>query len=377
MNFQTQNLWDPISPFIIAVILIIIAVILIYLTIKINKKKKNQKNIISTVREMFGIEPIVSDVITEDQEGKVESIIESVERKNIISTVREFEFIGGQVRFKLALINNTNYPMTEFIITFEIPDALKWIVHEPRYERKGDSIFIHKLGTKEKKSISLYLEPISCMESPINATISFHDAKDVPRALRMKPKMISISCPIYFTKKEVNLARVKNLKENLTHHDKKTFLVANPENLGVIFESVVEVIRSRDIKLVSKTLSENNKYGEAWFYGTTKVGKKRHVMHVSIDEEKKVLELEAFGADEDQITGFLADVSRETREKLLNQNLISSKNQFLDMRISIASHLCPYCFEYISQNLIEKFTNGESIKCNNCDVQIDVIKPIS
>ncbi|GAG60565.1 unnamed protein product, partial [marine sediment metagenome] len=325
----------------------------------------------------FGIEPIVSDVITEDQEGKVESIIESVERKNVISTLREFEFIGGQIRFKLAIINNTNYPTTEFIITFEIPDALKWIIHEPGYERKGDSIFIPKLGANEKKSISLYLEPISCMESPINATISFHDAKDVPRALRMKPKTIAISCPLYFTKKEVNFARVKSLKKNLTHHDKKTFPVINPENLDVIFESVVDILGSRDIKIVSKTLSVKNKYGEAWFYGTTKAGKKGHVMRITIDGEKRILELESSGDDEDQITGFLADVSREAREKLLNQNLISSENQFFDLRVSIASHLCPYCFDYISQNLVKKFTNGESINCNNCDVRIDVIKPIS
>lgn len=66
-----------------------------------------------------------------------------------------------------------------------------------------------------------------------------------------------------------------------------------------IFESILDVLGSRDIKLVSKTLSEKNKYGEAWFYGTTKVGKKGHVMYVSIDGEKKILELEASGDDKD------------------------------------------------------------------------------
>ncbi|GAH08834.1 unnamed protein product, partial [marine sediment metagenome] len=53
-------------------------------------------------------------------------------------------------------------------------------------------------------------------------------------------------------------------------------------------------------------------------------------MRITIDGEKRILELESSGDDEDQITGFLADVSREAREKLLNQNLISSENQFFD-----------------------------------------------
>ncbi len=326
------------------------------------------------IRESYGIEPVVPDVITEDQEGMAKSFIESDKKKYIISAPREYEFIGGQVRFKLAIINNTNFPLTEFVITFVIPNSLKWIAHEPGYERKGDSIFIEKLGKNEKKSISLYLEPISCMESPINATISFHDIRDKPRALIMEPKMISISCPIFFTKEEVNLARVKSLKENLIHHDKKTFPISNPKNVVMIFETILNVLGNRDIKLVSKTLSENNKYGEAWFYGTTKVRKKGHIISISVNGEKKILELEASGDDEDQITGFLADISRETREKLVNRNLISSEDRFLDMRVSIASRLCPYCLEYISKNLVEKFYNGESIKCKNCDVQIDVLK---
>ncbi len=55
------------------------------------------------------------------------------------------------------------------------------------------------------------------MESPINATVSFFDVRDKPHALKMKPKMISITCPIFFTEVDANLARVKSLRRKLAY----------------------------------------------------------------------------------------------------------------------------------------------------------------
>ncbi len=98
--------------------------------------------------------PSVEVPIRDTSNGDIGVAIEMRKRKDLLEIKREFEYIGGQIRFIVGLANNSNGPLTDVKITFDIPDALKWIMHEPNYERKGDVITIPKLGRKEKKSIA-------------------------------------------------------------------------------------------------------------------------------------------------------------------------------------------------------------------------------
>ena len=206
---------------------------------------------------------------------KIPTILKEGDQDSILSIIREYEFIGGQIRFKIGVVNNTSFTFTNLRLAFDLPIALKWIVHEPNYERKGDSLLISKLGAHEKQAVSLYLEPVNCMESSVNVTVSFFDAKEKPHAIPMKPKMIAISCPIFFTEDEANLARVKSLIHSLANRDKKVFPIADPKKGNLIFSSILSVLGKFDIKLVNKEFDEEINFGEAWFYGITKVKKHR------------------------------------------------------------------------------------------------------
>ncbi len=323
----------------------------------------------------MGIKPLEKRVkfdVDELSEFEIASVIKDEIVKQILSIVREFEFIGGQVRFKVGLVNNTNYPLTNLRITFDLPKSLKWIMHEPNYNRKGDSILISKLGAKEKRAVSLYFEPLNCMESHINATVSFFDVKDKPHAIPMKPKMIGISCPIFFTEEDANLARVKSLRRNLTHRDKKVFPIIDSDKANSIFSSILSVLEQFDIKLISNEFFDDNNFGEAWFFGITKVKKERLVMNVLLDGDRKTLEFEVSGNNEEQITAFLAEIGDRVRQKLIENNIITSEEGFYDMRIAILSCLCPYCYTLMSSESVEKFNNGETIVCENCCVNIKI-----
>jgi hypothetical protein len=286
---------------------------------------------------------------------------------------REYEFVGGQVKFKLSLENLLNFPLTNIRITFEIPKALKWILYEPDYKQMGESILISKVGAKEKTSISLYLEPINCMNSSINATVSFYDVNDKPQAITMKPKLVSITCPMFFTEEDANLARVKSIQRSFTHQDKKIFPVVSPEKSVVIFSSILSEVGKFDIKLVSKEFSEEDMFGEAWYFGITKVKKNRIVTHIILDGKNKVLDIEVSGNEEDQITAFLAEIGDRIRRQLINKKVIPSQEGFNDMRIFILSNICPICYEAISEESVQKFLEGEGIKCENCYARIPKI----
>ncbi|MFX1388644.1 MAG: hypothetical protein ACFE9Z_01105 [Promethearchaeota archaeon] len=297
---------------------------------------------------------------------EIPTILTEGDRDSILSIIREYEFIGGQIRFKVGVINNTNYTFTSLRLAFDLPEALKWIIHEPKYERKGDSILISKLGAHEKLAVSLYLEPINCMESSVNVTASFFDAKEKPHAVPMKPKMIAISCPIFFTENEANLARVKSLRRSLANRDKKVFPIANREKGASVFSSILSVLGKFDIKLVYKEFDEESNYGEAWFYGITKVKKNRIIPYVMLDTENKVLEFEVAGDDAEQITSFLAEIGDRVRRKLIHDKVIKPEEKFFDMRITVMSNFCPYCYTLISDDSVQKFLRGESISCKNC-----------
>jgi len=330
--------------------------------------------------ELIGITPLTTPVIIEDEGDFVNAgdstIIKPEEIPKALLIKREHELIGGQIRFKVALINNTRTALTTLKISFDIPDALKWVMYEPRYERKGDSILIPKLSINEKKTVSLYLEPLNCLNSPVNATVSFFDAKDRPQAIVMDPKWVSITCPIFFTKEEANLARLKHLQRTLNHQQKKLIPISNIEKIHIIFSTILSVVGKRDIKLVYKDFSAKGKLGEAWFYGVTKVKEKRYVIYILLDGENNALELEVSGDNDEHITGFLAEISNEIRQELLKHKVISVDDRFYNMRCSVLLGECSFCGGPISAKLVEKYKQGESINCKFCGKLIPNINKI-
>jgi hypothetical protein len=85
-----------------------------------------------------------------------------------------------------------------------------------------------------------------------------------------------------------------------------------------------------------------------------------------LDTENKVLEFEVAGDDAEQITSFLAEVGDRVRRKLIHDKVIKPEEKFFDMRITVMSNFCPYCYTLISDDSVQKFLRGESISCKNC-----------
>ena len=223
---------------------------------------------------------------------------------------------------------------------------------------------------KEKKTVSLYLEPIACLESPLNATVSFFDAKDRPQAVPMVPKVVKITCPIFFTETDANLARVKRSHRNFAHRDRKLYPIKNIEKASLIFASVISVLSEFDIKLINKEFSDKDLFGEAWFYGITKVKKNQIITYILLDGESRFLEFEVSGNNEDQITAFLAEIGDRVRNEFLINNIITAEDNFYDMRVSVLSQECPYCGDKVPPNLTQKYVDGKSIDCEYCGVKI-------
>ena len=341
---------------------------------KITEAREFQNKLQASFDELIGLSPITNEIQLDS--GDFNSISKKTKKKKRLEEdlklviKREYEFIGGKVRFKTSLKNNTGYNITDVNINFNIPEALKWIITDPKYERKGDSVIISKIGKDDKISISLYLEPINCVESSINATISYFDIQNKPIAIPMNPKKISITCPIFFTREEVNLARVKNLHNSMSHCDKKIFPIVKIDKLDSFFIAALSALKTHDIKLISEEFNEEEKTAEAWFYGITKVKKNRVITHISLDGGKRIFLFEVSGDSEEQITTFLAEIGSAIRAKLIDNNILSREDKFWDIDISVLSYVCPYCYSHISSEFVQKYLQGEAFRCKNCHASI-------
>lgn len=291
-------------------------------------------------------------------------------KQDLIKIIREYEYIGGKIRFKIGLVNSSGKVITNLALRFDLPDSLKWIIHEPDYTRRGDTILIPKLGGDEKIAISLYLEPLNCLQSAINATLTFFDAQDHPQAIVMPPKKVSITCPIFFTREEANIARVKSLQQKLKYNDKKIFPLGSSGNMEMIFSILLDTIGKHDVKLVDKTYSKDKDMGEAWYYGITKVKKQKMIIRLLMEPKKHFLQVNVHGDNQESITGLLAELEGQIREKLLMNKIISDKNTFTDISTSVLLGHCPYCNGPIAPEWISLYKKGEHIACKYCDTSI-------
>ena len=344
---------------------------------KMTRAREIQVKIQDRMDNLLGIIPTTA-VVIEDQDAEGQSIdasstitpVEEGSAYKALHVIREYEYIGGQIRFKIGLVNNTGGVLTDLAIAFNLPPALKWVVHEPAYVRKGDTVVIPKLAVGSKESVSLYLEPINCMDSPIDASITFFDSLNRHQAITMEPKQVTITCPIFFTREEANLARVKALKRKMKHVDKKILPVLDDEHLDVVFSTVLNVVGMHDVKLVSKDFDMNERFGEAWFYGVTKVKKNPMIIYLAISGENHGIELEVSGDDQEAITGLLAELEARMREDFLTGHLMQSSDAFYDIKTSVLLGNCPYCGGPLAPEQVEKFKTGEAVTCKYCDKTI-------
>jgi len=137
--------------------------------------------------------------------------------------------------------------------------------------------------------------------------------------------------------------------------------------MSLIYSSTLNVLGQYDIKLIYKEFSDKDKFGEAWFYGITKVKKNRIITYILLNGEENILELEVSGESEEQITAFLAEIGNKIREQLIKQKVLSKSDRFYDIRISILSGVCPFCGAPILSEKVQEYQSGQSITCKYCD----------
>ena len=247
-----------------------------------------------------------------------ETVIKSKEKKGV-KLLSEVEFFQGFVRLKAAVKNDTDTVITDAALDIVYDDNVLRVDHiQPVYEYKRGKVHLGNINSGEKKTVAFNFDPIICMESMIDGTLTYRDVGGKLQVVSMKSRRADIVCPIFFTRENANTAMLKRLiNEELASQDSKVFRY--PDGLAPLqaFELCKGVVHLHDVKFVREFIEERPTWlGEAWFYGETKVKGYKIVIRVTVREDSHTSEFFVASQEMEVITGLLAELGHSLNRML-------------------------------------------------------------
>jgi len=197
---------------------------------------------------------------------------------------------------------------------------------------QGDSIIIGNVQPGEKIQLNLFLDPLVCSASFVDATLTFKDAKGDLYSIVMSRRKADVVCPTFHTDEEVNVAMLRKMITEFQQHDTKVYTL--PEGLWAeeAFKMGMSVIEGHNVKLVREFTETTPTYSaEAWYYGKTQIKKDQVVIRISVSREHNSLEFFVGSTGGDAITGLLAEFGFELNRRLKNKGLIQQNIKHLDL----------------------------------------------
>ncbi|MHA1251411.1 MAG: hypothetical protein ACTSRP_15580 [Candidatus Helarchaeota archaeon] len=173
----------------------------------------------------------------EDKIYDLEQLTEKIEVK------REYDYIGGLIRFKVVIKNNSGININNIDIQLRMPEHIRIIRIVPKVYSKGNNAFIPNMQYKQSQSIDFYLEPLICGTIPVEILVIYQDAFGKSHSIIREAKTITTKCPPIINPGEENVAKVENLISNiLKAKQKKCFKIHRDPSY--IFEIFREILNS-------------------------------------------------------------------------------------------------------------------------------------
>ncbi len=274
---------------------------------------------------------------------------------------RQYEYIGGKVRLKVKVMNIGKGGLLRVTCMLNIPESFKLLRVEPTdYSTEGSAIKLQDLLPKEEKSVAFVLEPMICGKEQFSGTVSGVDAMGDPFAMPITPLEVEVHCPLFVRPEEANLPLLQRMVADLPVKSERVFFL--PETLAPAdaFELAKSAISERDVRFVGSVARENRQAGDpfdesAWFYGLTKVEKKRYVLSAAVSEKDRVIRLATACDDEAGCTGFLAETGAAVRRELVRRGAFESEEDVIEL-------VCEKC----GASLPSAPTLGHDVRCPDC-----------
>lgn len=240
-----------------------------------------------------------------------------------VSVLSALDFSSGFVRLKVGVRNNTSTVVTDCRLEIDYDQAAMRLDHlVPDLIRGEGRVTVGNLQGLEKKTVEFYFDPQTCMESFIDGIVRYRDIHGNLKVEKMKRRPVEVVCPIFFTTQNANTAMLKRLVEDeLKAKDRKLFRFSKDAEPSKVFDLAREVALQIDVRAVRDFTEAAPFRGEGWFYGETKVHKRRIVIRVSVDASN-LLEFFVAAETDGEVAGLLAEFQRRLTEAVRAQRRV-------------------------------------------------------
>ncbi len=216
-----------------------------------------------------------------------------------IEVVRDYDFIGGQLHFKVAVRNNSSMAINSVKVLLDVPSS---------YTAKDPLITIPVIEAKNSRGVDFYLEPKECGRTNIGGDVIYKTASGEKRTVHIKKREVHIKCPLVVS----CLATIEDIQIAIADlpNDARAFLIADIDP-RLAFRAAVRTIKRFEVSTVTSHESSNakGKYeAESWHCSEAKVGGGRIITRIYVSEANQSLEVRVWAAHAGMLTGFLAKI---------------------------------------------------------------------
>jgi predicted transcriptional regulator len=205
-----------------------------------------------------------------------------------VKVLREYDYFGGNIRFKVAVQNATKMTVSKI-------DIMMTATSQYTLDEKVRTI--DHLVPSETRGVDFILTPLQCGKSMVYATMAYTDGYGKPQSAQVEPKEIWIKCPLVSPKKvmENQIGEwKKNLQKGTSTID---FESISPRQ---IFDVAHNQITALDL---AEVIYDEDKL-RCVFSGLAKVTSTKMMIEANVSQTTLVLDVWADSMK--QATGFLA-----------------------------------------------------------------------
>ncbi|MHA1264292.1 MAG: hypothetical protein ACTSRS_03575 [Candidatus Helarchaeota archaeon] len=284
-----------------------------------------------------------------------------------IEALRDFDYVGGQVRFKVAIRNTSKFVITNIGVELDIPSEFKLVRILPEVcldDLNRGLAKIDKLMPGSSQGIDFYLEPVACGMGVIAGIVKYLDAEGNYKSISIKKRDVAIKCPLIFSPEEANIAMIRNLMANLSKDFRRWALPTTPPES---FSLLHDLITQFEINHIQAFQISGDPYQmESWYYTRAKTTNHQIAIKVDVSELTNTIDLTIGCENMAELTGILAKISEDFKEKInntLNQSLKPAYGSLKDLLCECGAPLprLPSVSEAITCNACHKSYTWEML----------------
>ncbi len=271
------------------------------------------------------------------------------------------EYARGKVRITISVKNVGKVKFLRVICALNIPDTFNLLRIEPLNSPRNKSILnLKSLLPEEEKVVAYVIEPMICGKEHFSVTVSGIDGEGHLITRSINPLEVEIQSPSFNYPEETNLTVLYRMMADLPVKCERVFYLPHTFSPSNAFEVVTSVISERNVRLVGTIIpvtpsNEGPLNQSAWFYGTTRVYKKRFIIIAGVSETRRIIRVSTVSDDEAGCAGLLAEVVASIRKELVRRGAYETEKDVVEL-------VCEKC----GANLLSAPTINIDTKCPDC-----------